>query len=174
MSSIIVYFSRNGKNYVNGEIKELAVGNTEVAAKMIQEITGADIFKIDPIIPYPDDYQTCTEEAKNDLHNQARPELKSYPSNVEQYEVIYLGYPNYWGTMPMAVWTFLEKYDFSGKTIKPFCTNEGSGMGNSEADIVKLCPNAIIKKGLAIHGSEVSKSKDIIQRWALTDLQVYP
>ncbi|MHC1722339.1 MAG: flavodoxin [Aminipila sp.] len=162
---LVVYFSRKGNNYVNGAIKNLSVGNTEVAAKMIQELTRADIFYIEPVVEYDLDYNVCIEEAQRDKKSNARPEFKNPLKDITEYETIYLGYPNYWGTMPMHVWTFLEKYDFTGKTIKPLCTHEGSGMGSSETDIQKLCPNAKIEKGIAIHGADVSSSKGSIEKW---------
>ena len=162
---LIVYFSRKGNNYVNGSIKNLTVGNTEIAAKMIQELTGSDMFEIEPIDSYNLDYHICTEEAKNDLRTNARPKFKNAPGSIAEYDKIYLGFPNYWGTMPMHVFTFLEKYDFTGKKIMPFCTNEGSGMGRSESDIKKLCPGAIIEKGIAIQGGSVDNAKKEIEKW---------
>lgn len=165
MAEMIAYFSRAGNNYVSGAIRRLTIGNTEVAAKMIQELTGADLFKIEMTAPYSDDYSECIEQAKQDLKRNARPELVSYPENLEAYDTIYLGYPNYWGTMPLVVFRFLEKYDFTGKTIKPFCTHEGSGMGSSERDIAKLCKGVNIEPGLAIHGAKVNQAKTIIQEW---------
>ena len=164
---LIVYFSRKGNNYVNGSIKNLSVGNTEIAAKMIQEITGAQLFQIEPVTEYDLDYNICIEEAKRDLTANARPKFKNAPNSIDEYDTIYLGYPNYWGTMPMHVWTFLEKYDFEGKIIKPFCTHEGSGMGRSESDINKLCPGAKVEKGLAIHGGSVGSAKKAIEKWIL-------
>lgn len=165
MSSIIVFFSRPGNNYVNGTIKNLPIGNTEVAAEILQELTGAEMFKIDPIVPYSLDYSECIEEAKQDYKRNARPELKKYLSSIEEYDTIYLGYPNYWGTMPMAVFTFLEKYDFSGKIIRPFCTHEGSGMGISVSDIKKICNTAIIEPGIPIIGARVKDSRNNIEQW---------
>jgi flavodoxin len=162
---LIVYFSRTGNNYVNGSVKKLSVGNTEVAAKMLQEITGAAMFQIEPNIEYSEDYNVCIQEAQRDKKADARPEFKDAPGSIAEYDVIYLGYPNYWGTMPMHLWTFLEKYDFAGKTIKPFCTHEGSGMGSSESDIKKLCPTAKVEKGLAIHGGSVGGAKAAIEKW---------
>lgn len=164
---LIAYFSRKGNNYVNGSIKNLSVGNTEVAAKMIQELTEADIFYIEPVMEYDVDYNICTEEAQRDKRSNARPEFKNALKDITGYDTIYLGYPNYWGTMPMHVWTFLEKYDFTGKTIKPFCTHEGSGMGNSERDIQRLCACAKVEKGIAIHGADVSKAKSAIEKWVV-------
>lgn len=165
MSQLIVYFSRTGENYVNGTIKKLSVGNTEIAAKLIQSKTGADMFKLVPLVTYSEDYNECIEQAKDDQRRGARPELTAYPDGIEQYDTIYLGYPNYWGTMPMCVFTFLEHFDFSGKIIRPFCTHEGSGMGSSVGDIKKLCPNAKVGTGLAIHGAKADKSGPDIDKW---------
>ena len=162
---LIVYFSRKGNNYVNGSIKNLSVGNTEVVAKMIQELTGGDLFHIEPVTEYDKNYNTCIEEAQKDLKANARPEFKNPLVSIAEYDTIYIGYPNYWGTMPMHVWTFLERYDFTGKTIKPLCTHEGSGMGRSESDIKKLCPGARVEKGLPIHGGSVNSSKKAIETW---------
>lgn len=162
---LIAFYSRADENYVNGLIKTLEVGNTEVAAEFIKELTGADMFKIEQVKPYSKDYNKCIEEARSDQREKARPELKSYPESIDGYDVIYLGFPNYWSTMPMAVFTFLEHFDFSGKIIKPFCTHEGSGLGSSISDIKKLCPDARVEKGLAIHGGNVSKSKKDIEKW---------
>jgi flavodoxin len=163
--SLVVYFSRKGNNYVSGNIINLPVGNTEVAAKLIAELAGADMFRIDPVKEYSQDYHKCTVEAQKELRDNARPELKNYINSIDGYDLIYLCFPNYWGTMPMCVWTFLEKYDFAGKTVKPLCTHEGSGMGRSESDIRKLCPGAKVEKGLPIRGSEVSGAKSIIEEW---------
>lgn len=169
MSAIIVYFSRRGENYVSGTLKELPVGNTEVAAGMIQELTGADVFQIEPLQAYAKNYNDCIAEAQADQRRDARPELRSYPENLDGYDTIYLGYPNYWGTMPMCVFTFLEHFDFTGKTICPFCTHEGSGMGRSGADIRRLCPGAKVKKGLALHGGSIQKAKPDIEKWLETN-----
>ncbi|MCP1103030.1 flavodoxin [Aequitasia blattaphilus] len=165
MAELIVFFSRRDENYVNGMIKTLDIGNTEVAAGIIQELTGAEMFKIEPLQAYSKDYNECIAQAQADQKRDARPELKGYPKSLSPYDVIYLGYPNYWGTMPMAVFTFLEKFDFSGKIIKPFCTHEGSGMGSSQTDIKRLCAGARIDKGLAIQGGRVKDSRAAIKQW---------
>lgn len=162
---LIAYFSREGNNYVSGNIVDLPIGNTEIAAKFCAEITGGELIKIDPEKKYSDDYGTCTEEAQSELHAGARPALTSYKGSLDGYDTVILGYPNWWGTMPMPVWTFLERYDFTGKAIFPFCTHEGSGMGRSEADIQKLCPGSSVKKGLAIRGSSVKNVKKEIASW---------
>jgi flavodoxin len=162
---LIAYFSREGNNYVNGGIVNLPVGNTEVAAKMAERFTGGDLFKIDPVKKYSADYNTCTEEAQKELREDARPELTAYPGSIDLYDTIILGYPIYWGTCPMPVMTFLDKIDFSGKTILPFCTHEGSGMGRSEGDIKRACPGAKVEKGLAIHGASVNGAENEIEHW---------
>jgi flavodoxin len=162
---LVAFYSRADENYVSGMIKTLDIGNTEVAAGIIKNLTGADTFKIEQIQPYSKEYNTCIAEAQADQKRDARPELKSYPDSIDEYDEIYLGYPNYWSTMPMAVFTFLEHFDFTGKTIYPFCTHEGSGMGSSERDIKRLCPTANVKKGLAIHGAGVAKSEKAIEKW---------
>lgn len=165
MAAIIAYFSRGDENYVSGTIKNLTVGNTEVAANFLQKLTGAEIFKMQSVQQYSKDYNECIAQAQADQRRDARPELKNYPESLEGYDMIYLGYPNYWGTMPMAVFTFLEHFDFSGKTIFPFCTHEGSGLGHSESDIKRLCPNAVVKKGLALRGGSIQYSEPEIKRW---------
>lgn len=165
MAAIIAYFSRRDENYVNGMIKKLDVGNTEAAANILQKLTGADIFRMQPVQEYSKDYNECIAQAQADQRRDARPELKAYPESLDGYDTVYLGYPNYWGTMPMAVFTFLEHFDFSGKIIVPFCTHEGSGMGHSESDIRQLCPNAEVKRGLALRGGSSPHFETEIRRW---------
>lgn len=163
--SLIAYYSRAGNNYVGGNIVNLPVGNTEVAAGIIEQLTGAEMFKIDTIKQYPADYHETTEVSKKELRQNARPELSDHLEDISEYGVIYLGYPNWWGTMPMAVFTFLEEYNLAGKTIIPFCTHEGSGMGRSENDIRKVCPTATVSKGLPIVGGSVRTAEEAIRKW---------
>lgn len=166
MSVMIAYFSRADENYFSGALRTVEVGNTEIAAKLLQEIIGGDLFKIEPIQPYSKSYNECIAQAQEDQRRDARPELKAYPDSLDGYDTIYLGYPNYWGTMPMPVFTFLERFDWAGRTIRPFCTHEGSGMGRSERDIQRLCPGAKVEKGLAIHGSRVNRAEKALAAWA--------
>ena len=162
---IVVFYSRADENYVNGMLKNLEVGNTEVAAGIIQKFTEADMFKMEQLQPYSPNYNECIAQAQADQKRNARPELKNYPESIEEYDIIYLGFPNYWGTMPMAVFTFLEHFDFSGKIIRPFCTHEGSGMGSSVKDIQKLCSGAIVTEGIAIRGGNVERQAEDIEKW---------
>lgn len=166
MSALVAYFSRADENYVSGTLKNLEVGNTEIAAKLLAAHTGGLLFKIEPLVPYSAGYNECIAQARDDQRRDARPELAAYPDSLDGYDTIYLGYPNYWGTMPMAVFTFLERFDFSGKHIRPFCTHEGSGMGRSEQDIRRLCPHAIVEKGLAIQGGRAAQAEANITAWA--------
>ena len=162
---LIAYFSRSGNNYVDGKIVNLTIGNTAVVAKFIQELIGGEMFQIDTIKSYPDDYTETTQVATKELRDNARPELINMVENFDSYDVIFLGYPNWWGTFPMAVFTFLESYNFLGKTIIPFCTHEGSGLGRSISDIPKLCPESIVLEGLAVKGSDSLNSKNKVIDW---------
>lgn len=165
MATLIAYFSRGGYNYVNGDIIELKEGNTKVAAKKLHDIVGGDLFEIAQENDYSDDYRECVAQAKKDYLEGVRPKLKANPENIEKYDRIYLGYPNYCGTMPVAVFAFLEKYGFDGKTILPFCTNEGSKMGKSERDIKNACPHAVLKEGLSLHGADVQNCDSQLKEW---------
>lgn len=162
---LIAFFSRADENYFGGSTRYVEVGNTEIAVEQIRELIDADVFKIEMKTPYAKDYMTCIEEAKADLNSGKRPELTNLPESVADYDTIILAYPNYWGTMPMAVFTFLEQFDFSGKRILPLCTNEGSGLGASVGDLQKTCPGAEIAKGLAVSGSHVANAKPRIEKW---------
>lgn len=166
MSNLIVYYSRKGQNYWNGSIKDLNKGNTEIVAEFIQKAVGGDLFEVETVKSYSEDYYACIDEAQKELRANARPELKRYPDNIENYDVIFVGFPNWWGTMPMAMFTLLEKYNLRGKKIVPFCTNEGSGMGSSERDLKRICAGAEICKGLPIHGAEAAQSKKTVADWA--------
>lgn len=154
MKNLVAYFSRAGGNYSGGNIVNLSRGNTEIIANKIKELTGGDIFQIRTLNPYPEDYRKTVEIAREELNNDSRPELAETLNDINDYDTIYIGYPNWCGTMPMAVFKFLESYDFSEKTIIPFCTHEGSGFGGSVYDIQRLCPNSKILEGIAVRGSE--------------------
>jgi len=163
--SLIAYYSRKGQNYLGGNIIDLPVGNTEVIARKIKALNEGDLFEIDTIKTYPKDYTETTKVARDELSKGARPELSTHPENMNGYDTIYLGYPNWWGTFPMVVFTFLESYDFNGKTIIPFCTHEGSGLGNSIRDIKNCCPGANVLDGIAIRGGVVAKADSTIENW---------
>ena len=181
--TLIAFFSRADENYFGGAMRYVKVGNTEIVVNDMKEMieeesrahreaqvphaprTEVDTFKIEMKDPYSPVYMTCIDEAKKDLRAKARPELVSMPASIDEYDTVVLAYPNYWGTMPMAVFTFLENFDFSGKTILPLCTNEGSGMGGSERDIKKACPGAEVKRGLSVTGSEAANAAGRVKKW---------
>ena len=162
---LIAYFSRADENYFGGAMRYVKVGNTEIVCNNILKLLPADSLKIEMKEPYSPVYMTCIDEAKKDLRAKARPSLRSLPDSIDAYDTVILAYPNYWGTMPMAVYTFLEAFDFSGKTILPLCTNEGSGMGISEKEIKKICPGAVVRKGLPITGSHAASSDTQVEKW---------
>lgn len=167
--SLIAYFSRQGNNYVGGSIVNLPIGNTEVIAKKIKELTGSDLFHIETVKAYPKDYTETTNVAQDEKRANARPELTGIVADMDSYDVIYLGYPNWWGTMPMAVFTFLDSYDFSGKTIIPYCTHEGSGLSSTDRKVAKAGKGANVLEGLGIEGkmaqNEPDKVRPDVREW---------
>lgn len=166
MAKLVAFYSRADENYFGGTYRYIKVGNTEKVANMIAKVIGADLFKIEQLVPYSANYQECIAEAKKDMQSAARPELKEMLENIDEYDEIYLGYPNYWGSMPMAVYTFLEAFDWSGKTIHPFCTHEGSGLSDTVREIEKVCNGATVAKGLAINGSSADNATKTVEAWA--------
>ena len=164
--NLIIYYSRKGENYWNGSIKNIAKGNTEIVAEFIQKAVGGDLFEVDTVKPYSTDYMTCTEEAQKELRENARPELKEYLDDISEYDNVFVCGPCWWGTFPMAIFTQLEKLDFSGKKVIAVMTHEGSGLGNCERDLKKLCTGATFGKGLAVHGADAAKSESTVAAWA--------
>lgn len=163
---LIAYYSRKGENYFKGKIAKLTEGNTAKMAKRICHLVAADLFEITTLKPYPQSYHETTERAKMELKNDARPaiDLTNLP-DISAYDIIFIGYPNWWGTMPMAVLTFLETADFTDKIIIPFCTHGGSGLGSSEKDIKRVAPQVNLRTGLAIYGDMVEDSDTKIADW---------
>lgn len=164
--NLIIYYSRKGENYWNGGIKNIAKGNTEIVAEFIQKAVGGDLFEVDTVKPYSKDYMTCTQEAQRELRAGARPELKKYLDNIEGYDSIFVCGPCWWGTFPMAVFTQLERLDFTGKKVMAVMTHEGSGLGSCERDLKKICKGASFGKGLAVHGADAARSESTVATWA--------
>ena len=164
MKILTAYFSHAGENYFGGKILAVTEGNTSIAAKKIAALTGSDLYEIARATPYPYSYAECVKEAKEEFIRNSRPELRENVS-VKGYDVVILAYPNWCGTMPMAVFTFLESGNFAGKKILPVCTNEGSRMGRSEGDVKKLCPEAEIADGLSVKGSLAAESDEKVYAW---------
>ncbi len=162
---LVAFFSRADENYAVGYIEK---GNTQIVAEMIAAELGADRFHIETLNPYPASYNPCIEVAKREKATQARPAIKG-DVRVEDYEVVYLGYPNWWGDMPMAVYTFIEKHDWQGKTVVPFCTHEGSGLSGTERRIQEACSGARVLEGFALRGSVAQQKPEearmAVQAW---------
>ena len=159
--SLVVYFSRTGEQYNVGVIEK---GNTAIIAEMIAEQTGADTFEILPKEDnYPTTYSELTDYAKDEQNSNARPAIRDTVENFDQYDTIYLGYPIWWGDLPMICYTFLESYDFSGKTIVPFCTHEGSSDAGTQNKIQSAVPNATVKEVLAIQGQDAQNNQDDVK-----------
>lgn len=163
--TLVAFFSRTGENYAVGHIEK---GNTHILAEMIAAETDGDLFHIKPVTPYPDDYTECTEVAKRELNVKARPAVKE-DIKVEDYDIIFIGYPNWWGDMPMPVYTFIEKHSWQGKTVIPFCTHEGSGLSGTENKLKAACQGATVLKGLAVRGATAqnaqAQAKESVNNW---------
>ena len=167
MSKILIaYFSHAGQNYSHGSIRNLPIGNTEVVAKKLHAMLDSDLFYIDTVKKYPDDHMQKIAVAKQEYDKNIRPELKAKLDNMDDYDTVIAAFPNWWTTMPMAMFTFFESYDFFGKIICPIVTHGGSGFSNSLRDISLLCPGAEIREGLAINGDDVQKCDKALEKWA--------
>ena len=158
--SLIIYFSRADENYSVGYIKK---GNTEYVAEIVQELTGADMFKAEPLVPYAADYNTCIEEAKHRIGNAP---IKDKLTDISAYDTVYIMSPIYWGTYAPEIETALEGLDFTGKTVRVVSTHEGSGLGSMVSDVKKMCKGANVDtKGLAIRGSQAKNAKKSVENW---------
>ena len=158
--SLIIYFSRADENYSVGYIDK---GNTEYIAEFVQELTGADMFKVESAVPYAADYNTCIEVAKKRIGNAP---IKDKLTDISAYDTVYVMSPIYWGTYAPEVETALEGLDFTGKTVRVVSTHEGSGLGSMPSDVKRMCKGATVDtKGLAIKGSQAKNAKKTVEGW---------
>ncbi len=160
---LVAFFSRTGENYAVGRIEQ---GNTHIVAELIASATGGTLFRIEPATPYPDDYRACTEVAQREKRSKARPTLVGEIA-AEEYDVIFLGYPNWWGDLPMPVYTFLERHDWQGKVVIPFCTHEGSGLSDTENRLRTACRGASVLNGLAVRGAVAQNEREKARKQVL-------
>ena len=160
--SLVIYFSRADENYAVGYISK---GNTEYIAEDIRDLTGADIFKVERKMPYAKDYDTCIKQAEREIQHGEKPEIKNTLSNIDGYDIIYIGSPIYWGYVAPPLVTQLEKLNWNGKIVRPFTTHEGSGLAEVPEQLAKICKGATVQKGLAIRGSQAKTSKDRVKAW---------
>lgn len=162
---LVAFFSRADENYAVGTIEK---GNTQIVAEMIAAEKKADMFHIETVKPYPAKYNECIDVAMNEKRANARPEIKG-EVNIADYDIIFLGYPNWWGEMPMAVYTFIERHDWHGKTVVPFCTHEGSGLSGTVQLIRNACEGATVVDGLAVKGSVAQNDRNaalkVVKEW---------
>ncbi|MDE7303853.1 MAG: NAD(P)H-dependent oxidoreductase [Oscillospiraceae bacterium] len=154
---LVAFFSRADENYGVGFIEK---GNTHIIADMLAEEMNPDTFEIVRVTPYPEAYRDCTDEAQEEKTANARPELTAAVENFDYYDTIFLGYPNWWGDMPMPVYTFIESYDFSGKTVIPFCTHAGSGLSGTVQTLRDKLENAEVLNGFEIAGTTAQNNQD--------------
>jgi flavodoxin len=140
-------------------------GNTRVIASEIHKRVGGDIFEIQSLKPYPLDYDAAVQQARQELDSGHKPALKAGIESVRSYDLVFIGYPIWWSTFPAPIRTFLSEHDFSGRTIVPFCTHGGSGLGRSATEISKLCPKSTVLDGIAIGGRDVQAAHDTISEW---------
>ncbi len=158
--SLIIYFSRADENYAVGYITK---GNTEIVAEYVQELTGADMFKVEPAMPYAADYNTCIREAKQRFGNAP---IREKLTDISVYDTVFIMSPIYWGTYAPEVETALEGLDFTGKTVRVICTHEGSGLASMPSDVKEMCKGAVVDaKGLAIRGSQAKNAKQKVAEW---------
>jgi flavodoxin len=158
--SLIIYYSRADENYSVGYVEK---GNTEYVAEYVKEFTNADMFKVEPLVPYAKDYQTCIKEAKERIGNAP---IKEKINDISEYEVIYIMTPIYWGTYAPEIETAIKDLDFSNKIVRVITTHEGSGLANVVSDVKRICKGAnVLDDALAIVGSQAKDSKDIVERW---------
>ena len=163
--TLIAFYSRRGENWVDGGVRFLPKGNNELIVEKIKALLPeADVFQIDTVKKYADDYMVCIEEAKQELRAKARPAIKD-DIDISRYDTIYIGWPCWWGTLPMCMFTFIEKHDWTGKTVIPFTTHEGSGFGNGLRDLKAAVKGATVTKGLSLRGTAARSSDAQIERF---------
>ena len=162
---LIVFFSHTGENYSVGNIK---VGNTKLVADEIQKVTGGDEFEIVADKNYDIPYYALTKLAKEESEKGEKPSFKGGIKNIDDYDTVFIGGPIWWGTYPRVMFTFFDKYDLNGKTIIPFSTHEGSGLGSVVEDLKNIYPNATFKEAFSIYGHETRKDLSKVDKWLKT------
>ena len=170
MANLIIFYSKDGENYINGKVRDLVKGNTEICVEIIRRNVEADIFRVETVKEYSKDYTKCTEEAKAELDSGARPELKRYLDSLDGYDNIFICGPCWWGTYPCAVFSLLERLDWKGKRVFPLVTHEGTGLGQSVEDLKKICVGAEIADAYLVRGSEAAAAGWPLGAWARSQI----
>ena len=162
--TLVIYYSKPGETYTQGGIINLKKGNTQEVAERIQKLAKADIFRVETVKNYPDSYTELIDVAKEELNSKARPEIKG-DIDISKYDTIYIGWPCWWGTLPMCMFTFIDKHDWTGKIVIPFTTHEGSGFGSGLRELKAAVKGATVTKGLSIQGSNARSSDAQIKKY---------
>ncbi|MBQ6186129.1 MAG: flavodoxin [Bacteroidales bacterium] len=166
--TLVVYYSKPGETYTQDGVINLIKGNTQEVAERIQKFAKADIFRVETVKNYPDEYLKLIDVAKEELNSKARPAIKG-DIDISKYDTIYIGWPCWWGTLPMCMFTFIEKHDWSGKTVIPFTTHEGSGFGSGLRDLRAAVKGATVAKGLSLRGTAARSSDAQIEKFVTGD-----
>ena len=167
MSILIAYFSKDGGNSVDGVTTQLAKGNTEIVAEKIAKLTGGELYPLIPVEPYSNNYLVTTARAKKEAEEGAFPAIANLKDSIDEYDVIYLGFPNWYRSYPRIIATFLKSYDFTGKTIKPFCTNEEGAFGIGELELRGRAKGATLKNGFSCRSEDVANCDERLKAWLL-------
>lgn len=167
MKKLVVYFSRTGENSVCGEVEHIEKGFTKIVAEKIAKYVDAELYELVPVVPYPADYEATVARALEEKANNTSVEFLNPKENLDEYDTIYLGFPNWWRSYPRIVATFIKKYDFTGKVIKPFCTNEEGAFGIGELELRSAMKGALCKNGFACAGHDAEKCDEKLKTWLL-------
>lgn len=164
--NMIIYFSRRGQNFWKDGVRDLERGNTEIVVEFIQKAVGGDLFEVETVRKYSNNYYECTEQAKGELYAKEHPELTHYLDSIDGYDNVFVCGPCWWGTFPMGMFSQLKRLDWTGKKVMAVMTHEGSGLGSCELDLKRICVGAVFGEGLAVRGSDAAESEEIVAAWA--------
>ena len=165
MKALVAYFSYVGETELNRQVVEIEKGHTEIVAEKIAAITGADLYKIEPVTPYPRNYNDVVAVVRKENEENPKVEIRNLLPSVSEYDTVYIGFPIWYRTYPRIVASFLSSYDFTGKTVRPFCTNDEGSFGIALLELKSQLKGAEVKPGIAIHGADVNEADDKLKAW---------
>ena len=165
MKALVAYFSYVGEMELNRQVVEIEKGHTEIVAEKIAAITGADLYKIEPVTPYPRNYNDVVAVVRKENEENPKVEIRNLLPSVSEYDTVYIGFPIWYRTYPRIVASFLSSYDFTGKTVRPFCTNDEGSFGIALLELKSQLKGAEVKPGIAIHGADVNEADDKLKAW---------
>ncbi|MBR0462060.1 MAG: hypothetical protein IJJ00_05055 [Erysipelotrichaceae bacterium] len=165
MKTLVAYFSYIGETELNRQVVEINKGHTEIVAEKIARMTGADLYKIEPVTPYPKKYDDIVAIVRKENEENPKVEIRNLLPSIAEYDTVYIGFPIWYRTYPRVVASFLSNYDFTGKTVKPFCTNDEGSFGIALLELKSQLKGADVKPGIAIHGADVNAADDKLEAW---------